>query len=66
MFPEQFLLFKKKKKIYEINDMCWRFFFLLLLLPAGTGLYSNKPHYHLLFVVSVLTLKHKEMERNVL
>lgn len=46
--------------------MCWRFFFLLLLLPAGTGLYSNKPHYHLLFVVSVLTLKHKEMERNVL
>lgn len=37
------------KMIYEINDMC--FFFL----PAGTGLYSNKPHYHLLFVVSVFT-----------
>lgn len=27
-----------------------------IFLPTGAGLYSNKPHYHLLFVVSVFTL----------
>ena len=66
MFHVQFLLFTKKNDLWNKRHVLAVFFFPpLLLLPAGTGLYSNKPHYHLLFAVSVLTLKHKEMERNV-
>lgn len=33
----------------------------VFLLPTGIGLYSNKPHYHLLFVVSLCWNTKSEM-----
>lgn len=42
------------KMIYGNTGHVGLFF---LSLPTGTGLYSNKAHYHLLFVVPVFTLR---------